>query len=402
MHQPSPNSNVLAVRARDLDQNAIPIPLNDITIADGGSGCSEVQSVQSYTDCDCQDTVSSLLRKSSALTTILQSPGSSNINEGPEQHHSISSKDRHCHDTPRETLNVLKLWRWEIASLFVAIGLLGAMYGILRRYEDQRVPDWGPNISLNTLFATIATAIRICLIFVLAEIIGQAKWSYFISNARSTGDSPTRRLILADHFDQASRGFFGAVRLIPSIITDATTLSAILCVIFSSAIGTFVQQAIQTQICQFPLESASSSLPVLRNLKSGVMVDGKYSRRTPGYYSDLQAAMISALAPDNEEIGSPIAADCSTGNCTFSNSIDGIYSTVGICSYCTDTTSLISSTNSTTSGFNHDFGKSYTLLTTNYSLPNGVKITSKTLHFDDQENHGSELRAKSSYGFLDT
>ncbi|KAK5635827.1 hypothetical protein RRF57_011539 [Xylaria bambusicola] len=383
MHQVLSNPNVLAASARNSDQDVVPIPLDDLDIADGVSEFSAVQSDQSCAEYGCRNTtdpsidassVSELLRKSSNLRTLLQSQGSSNTSEkDPEQYHSVPGKVPHYHDTPRKTLHVLFTWRWEIVNLSIAIGLLGAMYGILRRYEDQRVPNWGPNINLNTLLAILATALRIFLIFVVVEIIGQAKWNYFASNAQSTRDNPTRRLIKVDHFDQASRGFVGAVRLIPSIITDTTTLSAILVLLFSSGIGTFTQQAIQTRICQFPLKGISSSLPVLQNITppSNIIPD-----------DTLQAAMISALAPESEEIGSPVSADCPTGNCTFTNSMGGVYSTLGFCSYCADTTSLISSISWT--GL---YSESYT----KYSLPNRMEITARIGVYDDISQYSSQL-----------
>lgn len=216
------------------------------------------------------------------------------------------------------------------------------MYGILRRYDGQRTPDWGATINLSTLVAVIATLIRALLVFVVAEIIGQAKWDYFAGNGRHTDDTPMRRLIQTSRFNDASQGSIGAVRLLPTICRDPATLLAVMIMILSMGTGPFAQQAIQTQSCQLPVDGAKAFLPIARNITAGR--GGLFSVFSPLDKPNVHAALQSALAPDNEEIGSPISMGCPTGNCTFQNIIGGLYSTLGFCSSCVDTSPLITST----------------------------------------------------------
>lgn len=237
---------------------------------------------------------------------------------------------------PSKSAMILRLWKWEIFNCVLAIGMLGSMYSILLHYNGQRTPDWGTTINLSTLIALMATLLRTMLAFVVSEIIGQAKWDYFAGGVRKSDSAPVRRLIETSRFNEASQGMLGAVKLLPTIILDPATLTAVMVLIVSLGTGSFVQQAIQTQSCQFPVDSVHASLPVTRNL-SELSVQSIRS-------SYLFATVSSALAPESEDIGSAISVGCLTGNCTFRNSIGGMYSTLGMCSSCVDASSLITST----------------------------------------------------------
>lgn len=260
-------------------------------------------------------------------------------------------------------IHIFRLWKLEILNCILAITTLGAIYGILQHYDGRRIPNWDIPINLNSLIAFLTFTFRASLIFVLSEIIGQSKWNYFIGNAQE--DPPMRRLIETSRFSDASQGLWGALKLIPTIIRFPDVLLAVLVLITSLGTGSFVQQAIQTQSCQFSTNNGNSSLPISRNI-TYQLFGGKRST------SNMVAAISSALAPDNEEIGSPISAGCSTGNCTFQNAIGGLYNTLGVCSSCTDTSSLITSTNWTETDFDLDG----TWLRGIHTLPNGLSIRS--------------------------
>ncbi|KAG6366528.1 hypothetical protein INS49_000705 [Diaporthe citri] len=210
--------------------------------------------------------------------------------------------------------NMFKLWTWEIINCVLAIGMLGSMYGILQRYDGQRIPDWGSAINLSTLIALMATLLRTMLVFVVAEIIGQAKWQYFACNGRLTKDPPMRRLMEASRFNDASQGSLGAVKLIPTITRDPAILLAVTVMVISLGTGSFAQQAIQTQSCYFPVDSAHASLPVsyfIDPYAVGTNKAGDSNTIQSLDESNLAAALTSALSPDSEEIGSPISvSDC--------------------------------------------------------------------------------------------
>ncbi|KAI0543984.1 hypothetical protein F4679DRAFT_566587 [Xylaria curta] len=276
-------------------------------------------------------------------------------------------KYEHCH-IPFQRRHVFISWKWEIIAMFLAMGLLGSIYGILKRYDGQRLPDWGSAININSLIAVLSTILRALLGFVLAEIIGQAKWTYFIHNTSCDGyDAPARRLIAIDRFDRATKSVMSALRLFYYIIPDVPTSIAVTTMISCLGIGSFMQQSIQTQVCQFPVSNANASLPVSRNITlSTFSEDSNYS--SPFDLSSVQNALYSALGPKIDGIYS---VDCLTGNCTFP--ISGLYHTMGLCSACAETTSLITSTNWTLWTTNPAYpNKREPQPSTNYSLPNGM------------------------------
>lgn len=282
-----------------------------------------------------------------------------------------------------KSANVLKLWQWEIFNCVLAICMLGSMYSILLHYDGQSLPDWGTTINLSTLIALMATILRIMLAFVVSEIIGQAKWDYFAEGARPKTIAPVRRLIETNRFNDASQGMLGAVKLLPTIIWDPATLTAVMVMILSLGTGSFMQQAIQSQSCQFLVDSAHASLPVSRKILDQSV-----------RYSDRSTAALSALAPDSEEIGIITSVECPTGNCTFLNSIDGVYSTLGICSSCTDTSSLITSTENTCDG-EACASQATRMRSSNVTLPNGMLVLDHTV---SPTYSGSQLLVSSQHG----
>lgn len=270
------------------------------------------------------------------------------------------------------------------------------MYIILLHYDGQPTPDWGSAINLSTLVAIIATLLRTMLVFVVSEIIGQAKWEYLASGRRSEQIAPVRRLIQTSRFNDASQGLLGAVKLLPTIVRDPATLTAVIVMVASLGTGSFVQQAIQTQSCQFPVDGAHASLPIARNITG--------NRRRQGNVHDFDetrsvAAVRLALAPESEEVGSPVSVECSTGNCTYNSQIGGIYSTVAVCSMCADTSPLIRREAvviyDENSGFS--FGApAWDNSWRNYTLPNGM--SAQATFWNDTLSQSTGLSVSSGSG----
>ena len=186
-------------------------------------------------------------------------------------------------------------------------------------------------------------------------MISRRKWDWIYEGAR-----PLSHL---ERFDFGSRGSLGAIRLIPTILLeDSIALTAVLLIIPSFLIGPFVQQASRTQECSFPVPGLNASIPYAHY----VPARGGYLRirSTPqiigsdsplGFASaDLFVAIISSLtSPDSLGIKSPLNAALETVQlrpmCLNSRDQRGkhdqvdntTHSTVGVCSKCTDVTSLI-------------------------------------------------------------
>jgi hypothetical protein len=99
-------------------------------------------------------------------------------------------------------LSKAESWTYEIVSLVVAVGAVGAIIGLLKTYEDRPLPSWPYDITINAVIALLATIANASLALPLSSGISQMKWIRF----------KTRKAPLSDMelFDDASRGTIGA------------------------------------------------------------------------------------------------------------------------------------------------------------------------------------------------
>ncbi|KAK5657155.1 hypothetical protein OQA88_3212 [Cercophora sp. LCS_1] len=245
--------------------------------------------------------------------------------------------------TPRKRHQILG-WKLEIFTLLLACGALVAMVVVLVRFDGKRVPEWEHSINLTTIVALISTFFRAALIAVMAEVISQAKWLWF---------GKSRRLIDLQRFDEASRGFAGALKFFATVPKTVIGTFGAAVIIVSAAIGPFTQQAIKTAVCQQPNPSANASIPVAG------FANGNFYRFGAGLFRlnpDVQGALVNAVAnPTGRD--SVMSATCATGNCTFTEYNGITHSSMGLCSACLDISRFI-----TLNG------------TRNYTLPNGLYI----------------------------
>ncbi|KAK3941394.1 hypothetical protein QBC46DRAFT_382603 [Diplogelasinospora grovesii] len=275
--------------------------------------------------------------------------------------------------TARHHHRILRSWRWEFITLLIGLGLVAAMAAILGHFDGQRMPDWGYSINLSTLLAMLATIFRSSLVAVIGQIISQMKWSWFMNNPRQQ-PQPLRHL---QDFDDGSRNALGAALLIPTAIRGASPMAALsaLAMVLSLAVGPMVQQAIRTTDCIQPASQGNASIPYAH-----------YVPRTGGYHGQGErsvdvntqlAAYTSITGPTGP--GNQITVSCVTGNCTFpdgdpivgnditpssdANDEEVSHSTIGLCSRCVNTTSLVQASTA---------GDGFSVF---YTLPNGVNIT---------------------------
>jgi hypothetical protein len=283
--------------------------------------------------------------------------------------------------------STFRAWRWEILSLLFAISLMVAIIAVLAYQNGRPVKDWGMPISLNSLIAFFSTFYRGALVAIASEIISQEKWLWFWS-----ASSATRPLLNLQHFENGSRGIWGSLRLVPIVAMHSiSSLLAVMVIIVSFAIGPFVQQSIRTVESDTAIISGNASRPVTYAVNGS---NTWFRTRKNGLYAtwDLQhqarGAMFSSVAnPGSND--SAIIPICPTGNCSFpswgnTNTIGSLeldlsvtHATVGVCSSCTDVTSLGTVVNADSA--------------ITVSLPNGVSIT----NFDS-----TDLMAVNSTGDL--
>ena len=118
-----------------------------------------------------------------------------------------------CGDQPRRGIaqhlpRWLRDWWLEIACCVVFTGALMAIVGAILPYQDQPLPQWPYNISINTLISILIAISKAAMLLVTAEGLSQLKWTWF-----------QRKRPLQDmaRYDMASRGPWGSWRLLLSL-----------------------------------------------------------------------------------------------------------------------------------------------------------------------------------------
>ncbi|KAL9083806.1 MAG: hypothetical protein Q9165_008365 [Trypethelium subeluteriae] len=97
-------------------------------------------------------------------------------------------------------------WTSEILSLCLGVGALTGIIALLAHFDGQALPNWPYDITLNALIALMATIVNAGLALPLQSGLSQLKWIAFKSARRPLVDFET--------FDEASRGFWGAFKLL--------------------------------------------------------------------------------------------------------------------------------------------------------------------------------------------
>ncbi|KAK8136913.1 hypothetical protein PG984_004853 [Apiospora sp. TS-2023a] len=218
---------------------------------------------------------------------------------------------------------IVRYWKWELASLVLAIALLATMFVLVVQYDRQPTPDWKLPIGLSALLSLLATAFRVSILVPITSVISHSKWDW-------VGRDQVRFLSDIQDLDDASRGPLGAIRVIPLTAKgNIPALMAAMCSLLILATGPFIQQAMTTVTCD---------------------------QAVAGLATVPYAHFTGSDEPDNR-----IEPICATGNCTFpagdptEGGGDVSHSTIALCHRCADTSSLLSRDNSP-------------------SLPNGARI----------------------------
>ncbi|KAI6091061.1 hypothetical protein F4821DRAFT_211031 [Hypoxylon rubiginosum] len=264
-------------------------------------------------------------------------------------------------------------WGWELLSWFCALGLLTAIFTIISRANGKPQEDWSFPITLNSLTATLSTIYRAVLVAIAAQIISQDKWIWFWKPS-----SPIRPLKHLQLFEDASRGMWGALTLMPVVARHSpSSLIATIIIIVSLATGPFVQQSIKTEFRESPLELGTASLPVA-HLVNDPSSWFRTQFQPAVIWWDLEAttrgSLFSTLTNPHSN-DSTILSSCITGNCTFPSwglaQPEGrgtTHSSLGVCSSCVDVGSLVTQKNASTNATSQE--DTYPT----FYLPNEMKL----------------------------
>ncbi|KAK4452756.1 hypothetical protein QBC34DRAFT_455785 [Podospora aff. communis PSN243] len=225
----------------------------------------------------------------------------------------------------------LSVWKWDLAALLLALGILVAIRILLSYYDGKQVPQWPLGINLNSLVAILTTLFRALVLVFVAEAISQLKWEWF---------RQPRPLYDFDRFDAASRGAWGSAVVLLRGIKPHNGLAAICAflTVVSLGVGPIAQQAINVTTCQFDILDAVSTVQTARSFSSADSILSVVPGALPQELRlrpKVLAVVLNALMAEANNATVPLS--CPTGNCTFNDP----YASLAMCRRCEDVTSLV-------------------------------------------------------------
>ncbi|EON63148.1 hypothetical protein W97_02375 [Coniosporium apollinis CBS 100218] len=147
-----------------------------------------------------------------------------------------------------------KDWFWEFLSCIVVVVSFGVITTILACYQDRPQSDWAPQhyrVSINAVVAVLTTIVKGASMVVVAEAISQLKWLWF---------EKSHQLQDFDRFDRASRGPWGASRLLFWFHGPTLALLGALLTVLALAIDPFTQNIIDIRSCQTPVTNLTATI----------------------------------------------------------------------------------------------------------------------------------------------
>lgn len=260
------------------------------------------------------------------MPALLSSPHTTLHNTIPRV--PVGSSPRPAIHTPaqsrsRSKTNLFKSWWLEmIASLFFLI-VVGAVVATLYPHQGKPLPQWRYHISVNALISIYAVVLKTAIMFVVAEGLGQLKWSWYYS------DHPLHDLL---RYDEASRGALGSVKLLWRLGFGHPLASwGALITIALLAVDPFTQQALTYYDCSTSLDGQQATLP----RTNFFMPPGEH---TGALEESIMPPIQNAINAGLFSPGVGVGFDCSSGNCTFPDS----YNSLGYCSHCDDISDTLS------------------------------------------------------------
>ncbi|KAJ2998656.1 hypothetical protein NUW58_g252 [Xylaria curta] len=184
-------------------------------------------------------------------------------------------------------------WVREIVSVTIALGSVGSIMGVLARFNGHALPEWPYYITLNALIAALAAESK-------------------------------ARLYDIEAFDEASRGTWGAIKLLFTVRGGFLGSFGAAVSIITLLLGPFAQQIVTYQAREVErLDGASVSRAL--NYTAGFVP-----------ILPLKSAVYNGLFAENGRPGAALAFECQSGNCTWDH-----YDTLGVCAECVDLSPFI-------------------------------------------------------------
>lgn len=230
----------------------------------------------------------------------------------------------------RRRQKIISTWWLEISACFVSIAALLALVAVLLCYKNKPSPDWPKWLSLNTIVAIFITLLKTAVLLIVAEGLGQLKWSWFAIGTAKPLDDLVK-------YDDASRGPVGSMKLLWRLrFSHILSSLAALITILAVATEPFAQQLLHVYDCPVDVPGITE-LPRTNYFfqDGGIHIGADKQSIIPEVQSAINTGLFSpSLVPP---------FNCATGNCTW----DSKYSTVGWCSQCEDVSNQVTITNTT-------------------------------------------------------
>ncbi|KAI0101346.1 hypothetical protein GGR51DRAFT_334222 [Nemania sp. FL0031] len=216
-------------------------------------------------------------------------------------------------------------WIPEIIAITIALGAVGSILGVLAKFNGHALPEWPYSITLNALIAFLAAVITATMNLSIQNSMSQLKWIRF-------NESKTR-LSSMEAFDDASRGTWGAIKLLFTIRGGIIGSFGATISIVALLLGPFAQQVVTYQTRDVDTHQPAS---VTRALNYTGALPGNTSSTGFVPLLPVKSAVYNGLFAENGRPASALAFECQTGNCTWDH-----YDTLGVCAECIDLTPFI-------------------------------------------------------------
>lgn len=138
-------------------------------------------------------------------------------------------------------------WLWEVASLILSVFALVAMATLLIVYQGRALNDWPyRSITINAVISLLSLVSKASLLLAVTQALGQAKWLLISQTPgrRNQVNRPAHKLVDVQIFDDASRGPWGALRLLFKIPNATWGVFGAVIILLSALSDPFAQQLV--------------------------------------------------------------------------------------------------------------------------------------------------------------
>jgi hypothetical protein len=271
-------------------------------------------------------------------------------------------------------------WWICILSVFASLCAIVAIVGLLVLVDGKPIPSLPLQITVNTYVSFFAKIAEGTMLVAVNESISQLKWLWF---------REPRTLQDIQLFDDASRGPFGAVRLMIRTKTGLIVLGGLVAVLalaldpFSQIIVSYPSRSVVKKTASVGRAQAyDSGLPwqckhLLLSYQplmpwSGLTFDVVESGLLLGPEFNLKAAIYDGIFKPGVVVD--YVPLCDTGNCTFPH-----FDSLAVCSKCLDITQNVTHDNPP-----YDLTKLDGTMNVSYSLPGGAQVGFSVLYQEQQ------------------